>query len=135
VNWRSFTEEFLDSTGVFRDAIIAILAAIAKQERTRRSERASAAVQRLRRQGKTDHLGRNRVLVGHKLERIRQLHEEGLSLRAIGKQLNVSPMTVLRALAGCGKRVLDPSKTASAERTINNLRRLVSAEKGFSAAC
>jgi DNA invertase Pin-like site-specific DNA recombinase len=98
VNWRSFTEEFLDSTGVFRDAILAILAAIAKQERSRRSERAAAAVARLRRQGKTDHLGRNRLLVGHKLERIRQLHAEGLSLRAIGKQLHVSPMTVMRAL-------------------------------------
>jgi hypothetical protein len=79
-------------TGVFRDAIIAILAAIAKQER------AAAAVARLRRQGKTDHLGRNRLLVGHKLERIRQLHAEGLSLRAIGQQLRVSPMTVMRAL-------------------------------------
>jgi DNA invertase Pin-like site-specific DNA recombinase len=88
----------LDSTGIFRDAIIAILAAIAKQERTRRSERAAAAVARLRRQGKTDHLGRNRLLVGHKLEQIRQLHAEGLSLRAIGKQLHVSPMTVMRAL-------------------------------------
>ena len=94
MNWRSFTEEFLDSTGVFRDAIIAILA----EERTRRSERAAAAVARLRRQGKTDHLGRNRLLVGHKLEQIRQLHAEGLSLRAIGKQLRVSPMTVMRAL-------------------------------------
>jgi hypothetical protein len=43
VNWRSFTEEFLDSTGIFRDAIIAILAAIARQERIRRPERAVAA--------------------------------------------------------------------------------------------
>ena len=30
VGWRSFTEEFLDSTGIFRDAVIAILAVIAK---------------------------------------------------------------------------------------------------------
>src|SRR5215472_9097782 len=26
VNWRSYTEEYLDSTGLFRDAVIAILA-------------------------------------------------------------------------------------------------------------
>src|ERR1700728_2479504 len=42
VQWRWFTEEYLDSTGLFRDAVIAILAVIAKQERIRRSERASA---------------------------------------------------------------------------------------------
>ena len=34
-------------------------------------------------------------------------------------------------LAGCGKRVLDPLKSASAERRINNLQSLVSAEIGF----
>src|SRR6516165_6429285 len=38
VNWRSFTEDYLDSTGLFRDAVIAILAVIARQERVRRSE-------------------------------------------------------------------------------------------------
>jgi hypothetical protein len=38
VNWRSFTGEYLDSTGLFKDAVIAILAVIAKQERVRRSE-------------------------------------------------------------------------------------------------
>lgn len=98
VEYRSHTEAFLDSTGPFKEAIIGILAAIAKQERARRSERAAAAIARLRRQGKTDHLGRNRLLIGHKLEQIRKLHAEGLSLRAIGKQLHVSPMTVMRAL-------------------------------------
>ena len=40
VNWRSFTEQYLDSCGVFRDAVLSILATIAKQERVRRSERA-----------------------------------------------------------------------------------------------
>src|SRR5215472_17168399 len=52
VDWRSYTEQYLDSTGIFRDAIIGILAVIAKQERVRRSERAAAAVQRLRLSGK-----------------------------------------------------------------------------------
>ena len=45
VGWRSFTEEYLDSTGLFKDAVIAILAVIAKQERVRRSERAKAAIE------------------------------------------------------------------------------------------
>ena len=35
VQFKSFTEQYLDSTGVFRDAIIGFLAAIAKQERVR----------------------------------------------------------------------------------------------------
>jgi hypothetical protein len=35
------------------------------------------------------------------------------------------------ALAGCGKRVLNPLKSTSVERRINNLHRLVSAGKGF----
>ena len=98
VGWRSFSEEYLDSTGVFRDAVIAILAVIAKQERIRRSERASAAIARLRRQGKTDRLGRRRKVVGAKLERVQVLHEEGLSLRQIALKMRVSVMTVQRAV-------------------------------------
>ena len=98
VNWRSFTEEYLDSTGLFRDAVIAILAVIAKQERIRRSERASAAIARLRRQGRTDHLGRKPKLVGAKRELVQRLSAEGLSLRAIASRVKVSPMTVLRVL-------------------------------------
>ena len=39
VQFKSFTEQYLDSTGLFRDAIIGFLAAIAKQERVRFSER------------------------------------------------------------------------------------------------
>src|ERR1700752_3221400 len=78
VDWRSHTEEYLDSCGIFRDAVLAILATIAKQERIRRSERASAAIARLRRQGTTDHLGRKRKVLGAKLETVRQLHADGL---------------------------------------------------------
>jgi DNA invertase Pin-like site-specific DNA recombinase len=33
VGYKSFTEQYLDSCGVFRDAVISILAVIAKQER------------------------------------------------------------------------------------------------------
>jgi DNA invertase Pin-like site-specific DNA recombinase len=52
VNWRSFTEQYLDSCGVFRDAVLSILATIAKQERVQRSERAQAAITKLRRKGR-----------------------------------------------------------------------------------
>jgi DNA invertase Pin-like site-specific DNA recombinase len=98
VEWRSYTEQYLDSCGVFRDAVLSILATIAKQERIRRSERAAAAIARLRRQGKTDHLGRKPKLIGAKLETVRQLHEEGLSLRKIAARVHASAMTVQRII-------------------------------------
>jgi DNA invertase Pin-like site-specific DNA recombinase len=94
VNWRSFTEEYLDSTGVFRDAVIAILAVIAKQERIRRSERASAAIARLRRQGHTEHLGRPRLVVDR--NEARRLHDQGFSVRKIAARMGLSVATAHR---------------------------------------
>jgi len=52
VSWRSFTEQYLDSTGIFRDAVIGILAVIAKQERVRLAERTRAGLERVRLSGK-----------------------------------------------------------------------------------
>src|SRR5256712_7632219 len=46
VAWKSFTEQYLDSTGMFRDAVVAILATIAKQEHARLSERVVAGLRR-----------------------------------------------------------------------------------------
>ena len=97
VGWRSHTEEYLDSTGLFKDAVIAILAVIAKQERVRRSERAKAAIARLRKQGHTDHLGRPRKILDR--DRVRQLHAQGESTRQIGKKMKISAMSVSRILA------------------------------------
>src|SRR5437588_683125 len=37
--WRSFTEPYIDSCGLFADAIVGFLACIARQERARISER------------------------------------------------------------------------------------------------
>jgi DNA invertase Pin-like site-specific DNA recombinase len=97
VGWRSHTEEYLDSTGLFKDAVIAILATIAKQERIRRSERAKAAIQRLQRKGTTDHLGRPHVVFNR--EKACELAAQGMSYAKIGGKLGVSAMTVYRALA------------------------------------
>src|ERR1039458_8010006 len=59
VGYRSFTEQYLDSCGFFRDAVISILATIAKQERVRLSERTLAELARARAQGRVG--GRPRV--------------------------------------------------------------------------
>jgi DNA invertase Pin-like site-specific DNA recombinase len=97
VAWRSHTEEYLDSCGLFRDAVLAILAVIAKQERVRRSERAIAAIERLRKQGRTEHLGRPRKILNR--DKVRELHKQGLSTRAIGKQFKISAMSVSRIVS------------------------------------
>jgi len=58
VGYRSFTEPYFDSCGIFHDAVISILATIAKQERIRLSERVQAGLARARGPGKR--LGRQK---------------------------------------------------------------------------
>jgi DNA invertase Pin-like site-specific DNA recombinase len=95
VDWRSHKEDFLDSTGPLRDAVIAILACLARQERVRRSERAIMGVAKARRNG--TQLGRPCKIVPR--DRVRELHKQGLGVRAIAKKLGgMSFMTVHRIL-------------------------------------
>jgi DNA invertase Pin-like site-specific DNA recombinase len=48
VRFRSYTEPYLDSCGLWGDAIIAILGTIAKQDRVRSVERVKAGLERAR---------------------------------------------------------------------------------------
>jgi DNA invertase Pin-like site-specific DNA recombinase len=95
VGWRSFTEQYLDSCGIFRDAVLSILATIAQQERVRISERVQAGLSRARAQGKV--LGRPRAAM--RSERVLQLRKRGLSIREIAAETGVSAMTVQRLLS------------------------------------
>ena len=95
VNYRSFTEQYLDSCGIFRDAVLSILATIAQQERVRISERVQAGLSRARAQGKV--LGRPRAAM--RSERVLQLRKRGLSIREIAAETGVSAMTVQRLLS------------------------------------
>jgi len=61
VGYRSFTEQYFDSCGIFKDAVIAIVATVAKQERIRISERVRAGLARARGNGRR--LGRPKVAV------------------------------------------------------------------------
>jgi len=90
--WRSFTEQYLDSCGAFRDAVLAILAVIAKQERIRLSERTKAGLAVARSKGRK--LGRPPLQV--KSTEIAMLRASGLSLRAIGRELRISEGSVRR---------------------------------------
>jgi DNA invertase Pin-like site-specific DNA recombinase len=96
VGYRSFTEQYLDSCGMFRDAVISILAVIAKQERVRLSERTLAGLARARAQGRIG--GRPRVPCDHR--KVLKLHAAGCSLGEIAKQLNLTKTTVYRIVAG-----------------------------------
>jgi DNA invertase Pin-like site-specific DNA recombinase len=95
VNYRSFTEQYLDSTGIFKEAVIGILAAVAKQDRVRLSERTIAGLERARAQGRVG--GRPRIDDNVKVVRaVSRLRERGRSIRTIAAELSLSPGTVLK---------------------------------------
>jgi DNA invertase Pin-like site-specific DNA recombinase len=95
VQWRSLTEQYLDSTGMFRDAVISILAVVAKQERVRLSERTKAGLERARKQGKV--LGRPKAAVD--AAEIRALRARNLSWGAISRQTGLARATCQKACA------------------------------------
>ena len=95
VAWRSFTEGYLDSTGIFREAVISILAVVAKQEKIRISERVRAGLSTARNKG--GRLGRPRVFVSR--PRIEAMRSEGLSWWEIATELGTNTATARRAYA------------------------------------
>jgi len=94
VGFRSFTEQYLDSCGMFRDAVISILAVIAKQERVRLSERTLAGLARARAQGRVG--GRPRVPCDHR--KVLILHDAGCSLGEIAKSLKLTKTSAYRII-------------------------------------
>jgi len=96
INWRSHTEQYLDSCGAFRDAVLAILAAVAKQERIRISERTRAGLDRAREKGtRTGRpIGRPRKIF--RRDQVVELRQEGLSWRQVAVRLRASPTAVRR---------------------------------------
>jgi DNA invertase Pin-like site-specific DNA recombinase len=94
VAWRSFSEQYLDSCGLFKDAVLSILAVIAKQERVRRSERTKASIERRRAEGKR--VGPE-ARIDH--SRVRALRAEGKSFPAIARELKISVGAAWKACA------------------------------------
>jgi len=92
VGWKSFTEQYLDSCGVFRDAVLSILATIAKQERIRLSERTVAGLERARKQGRIG--GRPRGVTDRR--EVAELRAAGKSLGDIAAEMGLSKTTVAR---------------------------------------
>jgi DNA invertase Pin-like site-specific DNA recombinase len=99
IRWRSHTEQYLDSCGMFREAVLAIVAAVAKQERIRISERTRAGLERAREKGTRSGrpIGRPRVVF--RRDQVLGLRKEGLSWRQIALRLHISSTAARRAHA------------------------------------
>jgi DNA invertase Pin-like site-specific DNA recombinase len=88
VGFKSYSEQYIDSCGIFKDVVISLLSTLAKQEKIRISERVKAGLARTLKKG-----GRPKI-EKKILEKMTELKNNGLSNRAIGKELNISHSTV-----------------------------------------
>jgi DNA invertase Pin-like site-specific DNA recombinase len=96
VGYKSYTEQYLDSTGIFKEAVISILAIVAKQERVRLSERTRAGIERAR--GNGTKLGKP-GLSQEQIDQVRRLKGGGMSNYAIGKSMSLSATTVAKYIS------------------------------------
>ena len=94
VRFLSLQEQYLDTLGPFREAVIAILGSVASLERDRISERVKAGIARSRSEGRS--FGRKPVKVDGK--RLKQMRKKNYSLGMMAHALGVSRSTVLRRL-------------------------------------
>lgn len=96
VKFKSMQEEFIDSTGIFKDAIIALLAALAEQEKVRLSERVLAGLERAKRKGK---IGGRPTIINRVKRSIIRYKRMGFSDREVGRILNVDGKTVAKYIS------------------------------------
>ncbi len=96
VSYRSYTEEYINSTGIFGDVIVSLLATLAKQETIRLSERTIAGLERARAQGRVG--GRPRIDCNR--GKLLKLLAAGKSLGEISRELGISKTTVHRIVKG-----------------------------------
>jgi DNA invertase Pin-like site-specific DNA recombinase len=98
VGYRSYTEQYLDTCGIFKDAVIAILATIAKQERMRISERIKAGLERATKAGRK--AGQPLKKLDEK--KIAALAREGKGSRKIAAALKQPEATIRRRMKQMG---------------------------------
>ena len=94
VKYRSLQEQWIDSLGAFSDAIVGVLATVAKFEADRMSSRVRSGLARARAEGKV--LGRPRAIVDRGT--LAAMRKKGMSLREIAEVTGKSAMTVQRLL-------------------------------------
>ena len=105
VAYRSFSEPYFDSCGIFKEAVVSIVATLAKQERILRSTRTKAGLARVRASGQA--LGRPARLNGHHTAEIARLRTQGFSGREIARRLGISEASVRRMTVAEATRLLE----------------------------
>lgn len=110
VGYRSFTEQYFDSCGIFRDAVIAIIATVAKQERVRLSQRVKAGLETARARGKR--LGRPQVIIDPAT--IAMLRQRGRSWPQIARELGIGVGTAFRIGQSLSKNLTSPNLSRNA---------------------
>jgi DNA invertase Pin-like site-specific DNA recombinase len=99
VGYRSFTEQYFDSCGIFKDAVIAIIATVAKQERVRISQRVRAGLEVARAKGKRIGRPPRTLLSAETRTAIADSYVNGgASLRVLAKKFGTSLATVQRCV-------------------------------------
>lgn len=95
VMYKSYSEQYIDSSGIFKDVIIALLSTLAKQERLRISERVKAGLEKSRQQGR---VGGRPTINEEIINEIKNLKAKGKSIVSISKQLKISRGSVYQYL-------------------------------------
>lgn len=88
VNFKSYSEQYIDSCGIFKDVVISLLSTLARQEKIRISERVKAGLARTTKKGGRPQIGFDII------EKIKELKAKGFSNRTIGRDLKISHSTV-----------------------------------------
>jgi DNA invertase Pin-like site-specific DNA recombinase len=97
LEYQSLQEQYLNTLGDFRDAVISILAAVAKIEKRRISERTKAGLDKLKAQGQM--LGRAKARDDVALvQSVREMRAEGKSVREIAGETGKSTTTIMKLL-------------------------------------
>lgn len=91
VAYKSYTEQYIDSSGIFKDVIIALLSTLAKQERVRLGQRVKAGLERSRNQGR---IGGRPPINEKIIAQIKEMKSSGMNVTDISKTLNVSRGTI-----------------------------------------
>ncbi|MFY9309956.1 MAG: recombinase family protein [Bacteroidia bacterium] len=91
ITYKSFTEQFIDSAGIFKDVIVSILAVLSRQEKIKLQSRVVAGLEKARKQGR---VGGRPKLADEVISKIQQLKQFGYSNRKISRELHISNTTV-----------------------------------------